>query len=47
MLKNQTVSKSMNRKFKIDDCWARNMFGMINIDFCMANKTLEGVNEYV
>ncbi len=37
----------MNRKFKIDDCWARNMFSMTNIDFCMANKTLEGVNEYV
>ena len=37
----------MYRKFKIEDSLARNMFLRSIMDFCMADVTSDGVNEYV
>jgi len=35
----------MYRKFKIKSFWAINMFFRSNMDFCMGEVTLDGVNE--
>jgi len=37
----------MYGKFKIEYTWARNMFIMSNINYCLSDVTLEGVIEAV
>jgi len=34
-------------KFKIEYSWARKLFIMSNMDYCLPDLTSDGVNEYV
>ncbi|MGL4803586.1 MAG: hypothetical protein ACRC15_00190, partial [Cetobacterium sp.] len=34
--------KDYHGKLKIEDSWARNMFIMLNMDYCLSAVTLEG-----
>jgi len=45
--KYQKESWRLNRKFMIEESWIRNMFSRSNMDYCMADVTSEGINEYI
>jgi len=47
LILHQMESRSLNRKFIIEDCWVRNMFSRSNMDYCLTHVTSDKRNDYV